>query len=125
MNPVSQPRVVIKTNAKRDAVITIVSVVLLLGVLAFAITQLGEKPQGNALTGEIVGKEFTPFKEEIVEFSGRRLKATRKSDGEYVFKVRVDSEGGRVFDVPVSKAVYVSKKEGNSMKFIRPKSEQQ
>ena len=124
MNPAPQSRVVIKTNAKRDAVITIVSVVLLLGVLAFAITQLGEKPQGNALTGEIVGKEFTRFKEEIVEFSGKRLKSTRKSDGEYVFKVRVDSEGGRVFDVPVSKAVYASKKEGNSMKFIRPSSEQ-
>ena len=124
MNPAPQPRVVIKGNAKRDALITIVAVVLVLGALAFAITQLNEKPQGNALTGEIVGKEFTPFKEEIVEFSGRHLKSTRTSEGDYVFKVRVDSEGGRVFDVPVTKAMYLSKKEGDSMKFIRPKSEQ-
>ena len=124
MNPAPQPRLVLKTNTVRDATIAIISVVLLLGLLAFGVMQLREKPQGNSLKGEIVEKVFTPMKEEIVEFSGRRLKATRQSEGEFVLKVRVDSEGGRVFDVPVSKAIYVSKKKGDSLTFIRPKSEQ-
>ena len=124
MNPAPQPRLVLKTNTVRDATIAIISVVLLLGLLAFGVMQLREKPQGNSLKGEIVEKVFTPMKEEIVEFSGRRLKATRQSEGEFVLKVRVDSEGGRVFDVPVSKAIYVSKKTGDSMTFIRPRSEQ-
>jgi hypothetical protein len=124
MNPAPQPRVVIKNNTVRDAAITIILVVLAIGLLVFGVTQLREKPKGNALTGEIIGREFTPMKEQIVEFSGRHLKQTRESDGEFVLKVRVDSEGGRVFDVPVTKATYQTKKEGDSLTFVRPKSEQ-
>ena len=124
MNPAPQPRVVIKNNTVRDAAITILLVVLALGLLAFGVTQLREKPAGNTLTGEIVGREFTPMKEQIVEFNGRHLKQTRESDGEFGLKVRVDSEGGRVFEVPVTKAVWQAKKDGDSFKFVRPKSEQ-
>lgn len=122
--PQPQPRVVIKNNTARDFAITVVAVVALLGLLVFGVMQLREKPKGNALKGEITEKVFTPLKEEIVEFSGRHLKATRESDGDYLFKVRVDSENGRVFEVPVPKSIYVSKKVGDSMTFIRPKSEQ-
>ena len=124
MNPAPQPRVVIKNNTVRDAAITILVVAVGLGLLAFGITQLREKPAGNTLTGEITGREFTPMKEQIVEFSGRHLQQTRESDGEFVLKVRVDSESGRVFDVPVAKAVYQMKKDGDSLTFVRPKSEQ-
>ena len=124
MNPAPQPRVVIKSNAARDAVITIAAVTALVALLIFGVVQLREKPQGNSLRGEIIEKVFTPMKEEIVEFNGRRMKSNRESDGEYMFKVRVDSEGGRVFDVPVPKSIYVSKNPGDAMTFIRPKSEQ-
>ena len=124
MNPAPQPRVVIKNNTARDAVITIVAVVLLVALLIFGVMQLREKPAGNSVRGEIVEKVFTPMKEEIVEFNGRRMKSNRQSEGEFVLKVRVDSEGGRVFDVPVPKSIYVSKKQGDAITFIRPKSEQ-
>ena len=124
MNPVPPPRVVIKNNTARDAAITLAAVVLLVALLAAGVMQLREKPGGNSLRGEIIEKVFTPMKEEVVEFSGRRMKSNRQSEGEYVFKVRVDSEGGRVFEVPVAKSIYVSKNQGDSMTFIRPKSEQ-
>ena len=124
MNPDPQPPVIVKKNATRDMAITIVFVVLLVAALGFGVVKLRDNPQGNSLRGEIVEKVFIPMKEEIVEFSGRRLKSTRESEGEYVLKVRVDSEGGRVFDVPVPKSLYVSKEKGDSLKFIRPKSEQ-
>ena len=124
MNPAPQPRVVIKSNTARDAVITIAAVTALVALLIFGVMQLREKPMGNSLRGEIIGKVFTPMKEEIVEFNGRRMKSNRESDGEYMFKVRVDSEEGRLFEVPVSKAIYASKNQGDSMTFIRPKSEQ-
>ncbi|MEO7318618.1 MAG: hypothetical protein ABIZ56_06495 [Chthoniobacteraceae bacterium] len=124
MNSAPQPRVVIQNNTMRDAAVAIVAVVALLALLVFGIMQLREKPTGNALRGEIIEKVFTPMKEEIVEFSGRRMKSNRQSDGDYLFKVRVDSEGGRVFEVPVVKSIYVSKKVGDSMTFIRPESEQ-
>ena len=124
MNPAPQPRVVIKNHTARDAAITIAVVMLLVAALAFGVMQLREKPAGNSLRGEIIGKNFAPMKEEIVEFNGRRMKSNRESDGEYTFKVRVDSEGGRVFEVPVPKSIYASKNTGDSMTFIRPKSEQ-
>ena len=124
MNPAPQPRVVLKNNTVRDAVIAATCIAAILALLVWGVTQLREKPTGNMLTGEIVAKEFTPMKEEVVEFSGRHLKSTRASDGEFVLKVRVDSEGGRVFDVPVTKADYQAKKEGDSMTFVRPRSEQ-
>ena len=124
MNPAPQPRVVIKTSSAREVAITIVCVAGILALLVFGVMQLAEKPKGNTLKGEIVGKEFTPLKEQIVEFKGRHLKSTRESEGEFVFKVRVDSEEGRVFDVPVTKAAYQAKKVGDSMTFVRPKSEQ-
>lgn len=124
MNPAPQPRVVIKNNTVRDAVITIVAVVLLVTLLIFGVMQIREKPAGNSLRGKIVEKVFTPMKEEIVEFNGRRMKSNRQSEGEFMFKVRVDSEGGRVFEVPVPKSIYVSKNQGDAITFIRPKSEQ-
>ena len=124
MNPAPPPRVVLKNTTGRDTVIAAVCIVAILALLVWGVMQLGEKPAGNKLTGKIVAKEFTPMKVETVEFKGRHLKATRESDGEFLFKVRVDSEGGRVFDVPVSKATYQAKKEGDSMEFVRPRSEQ-
>ena len=124
MTPAPPPRVVIQDHPARDAAITIVAVIALLALLFFGVMQLREKPKGNALRGEIIEKIFTPMKEEVVEFSGRRMKSNRQSDGEYAFKIRVDSEGGRVFEVPVPKSVYVSKDKGDAMTFIRPQSEQ-
>ncbi len=124
MNPAPPPRVVIQNHTVRDAAVTIGCVVILVAALIFGVMQLREKPKGNALKGEIVEKVFTPMKEEIVEFSGRHLKTAHESEGEFVLKVRVDSEGGRVFDVPVTKGVYALKNKGDSMTFIRPKSEQ-
>ncbi len=124
MNPAPQPRVVLKNNSARETAIAIGCIVAILALLVWGVMQLGEKPTGNMLTGKIVAKEFTPMKEEIVEFKGRHLKSTSQSDGEFVLKVRVDSEGGRVFDVPVTKAAYQAKKEGDSMTFVRPRSEQ-
>lgn len=124
MNPAPQPRVILKNNSARETTIAIACIVGILGLLIWGVLQLREKPAGNMLTGRIVSKEFTPMKEEIVEFKGRHLKSTSQSDGEFIFKVRVDSEGGRVFDVPVAKAAYQAKKEGDSMTFVRPRSEQ-
>ena len=118
------PRVVLKNNAVRDALIAVACAVLILGVLGYAVLNVSKKPQGNMLSGKVVEKVFTPLKEEIVEFSGRKLKGVRESEGEYVLKVRVDAEEGRVFEVPVSQTTYRLKDVGDTLEFIRPRSEQ-
>lgn len=124
MTPAPQPRVVIKSAAVRDTIVAALFVIVIVAVLVWGMTQLGKREPGNTLTGEIVAKEFTPMKEQIIEFKGRSLKSARESDGEYVLKVRVDGQDGRVFDVPVPQGTYLLKKEGDSMTFVRPPSEQ-
>ena len=122
MNP-NAPRVVIPRTTRREALIAIVAGLLVLVFVGYGIMQMGQKVPGNDLTGVIVGKTFTPQKERQIEFSGRKIQRTRKIDGEYVLKVRVGAEN-RVYEVPVEKPVYESKKEGDPMTFLRPESEQ-
>ena len=122
MNPPA-PRVVIASTTKRDAFIAIIAGLLVLVFLGYGIMQMSRPVAGNKLTGVVVGKVFTPQKEQIIDFSGRKIERTREIDGEYVLKVRVEAEN-RVYEVPVEKPMYEVKKEGDSMTFLRPDSEQ-
>jgi hypothetical protein len=124
MNPPPPARVIVKRTTLRDAMIGGAFIVGILALLAYGVVHLAEKPKGNRLAGEVVAREFKPLKEQLVDFSGNTLKRTRESNGEYTLKVRVDSEGGRIFDVPVSEATYESIKPGDSFEFMRPLSEQ-
>lgn len=122
MNPPA-PRLVIPSTTKRDALIAILAGLLILAFVGYGIFQMSRPVPGNTLTGVIVGKVFTPQREQIIDFSGRKLKGAREIDGEYVLKVRVEADQ-RVYEVPVEKPVYESKKEGDSITFLRPESEQ-
>ena len=122
MKPVP-PRLVLPSTTKREALVAIVAGLLVLAFVIYGIMQMAKPVQGNQLTGVIVGREFTPMKERQITFSGKQLKSAREIDGEYVLKVRVVA-GNRVYDVPVEKAQYEAKKEGDAMTFLRPESEQ-
>jgi len=118
------PRYVVPSTTKREALVAVIAGLLVLAFVIYGIIQMGKPARGNQLTGVIVGKEFTPQKERQIVFSGRQLKAAREIDGEYVFKVRVGQEK-RVYDVPVEKDEYLARKEGDTMSFMRPESEQE
>ena len=122
MNPPA-PRVIIASTTKRDAFIAIIAGLLVLAFVGYGILQMSRPVAGNKLTGVVVEKTFTPQKEQMIDFSGRKIERTREIDGEYVLKVRVEAEN-RVYEVPVEKPVYESKKEGDAMSFLRPESEQ-
>jgi hypothetical protein len=125
MNPEKPtPGPAIRTTTVRDAIVAALIGIAVLGFVGYGVMHMSKPVQGNKLTGVVVEKQFTPLKEQIVEFSGNRLKGTRESDGEYVLKVRVDAEGGRVFEVPVPKSMYEAKAVGESLTFVRPPSEQ-
>ena len=122
MNPPA-PRLVLASTTKRDAFIAIIAGLLVLAFVGYGIMQMSRPVAGNTLTGVVVGKTFTPQKEQMIDFSGRKIERTREIDGEYVLKVRVEKES-RVYEVPVEKPMYESKKEGDAMTFLRPESEQ-
>lgn len=124
MAPAPQLRIVLQSTRFRDAVIGSLCALGIMGIILYGVLHVGEKPRGNTLTGRIVGKEFIPLKEQMVEFSGRRLKGTRESKGEFIVKVRVPSEDDRIYEVPVSETTYRIKNEGDSLTFVRPRSEQ-
>ena len=115
---------VVRSTTARDTIIAILVATVILGFLGYGIFYMAQPVQGNQLTGTVVAKKFTPLKEQFVDFDGRKLKGTRESEGEYVLKVRVDADGGRVYEVPVAKGLFEAKKEGDKATFIRPRSEQ-
>ena len=118
------PRVIVPNTTRRDTLIAIVVGVALLVFVGFGVmTMSAPHTSANILTGVVVEKQFTPQKEEQVSFSGRKLQGTKQIDGEYVLKVRVEKEN-RTYDVPVEKPVYESKREGDTLEFVRPPSEQ-
>ena len=121
------PRVVVPNTTARDAVIAAITGLVVLGFIAYGIlhfAQQSTRAKANTLTGQIVEREFIPAPEQQIEVGNRGLK-TQRVDGEYLLKVRVDNEGGRIFDVPVQREVYEAKQEGDSLSFLRPPSERQ
>ena len=115
---------VVRSTSKRDTLIAILVAAVILGFLGYGVFHMAQPVQGNQLTGTVVAKQFTPLKEQLVDFDGRKLKGARESEGEYVLKVRVDADGGRIYEVPVAKGLFEAKKEGDSVTFMRPRSEQ-
>lgn len=118
------PKVILRSTTLRDSLVGGLIAVLVLGFLAYGIRHMAQPVQGNKVTGTVVEKVFVPLKEQQVEFSGRKIKAVREVEGEFVLKVRVDSMQGRVFDVPVEKSLYEFKAVGDSLTFMKPPSEQ-
>jgi len=118
-----QPRIIIPNTSRRDLVIAVAVGLLVLAFIAYGVIRMAAPEAGNKLTGIVVGREFTPFKERQVSFNGRKIEGVQEIDGEYVLKVRVDAVH-RTYDVPVEKPVYESKKNGDALTFLRPPSEQ-
>jgi hypothetical protein len=113
---------VLPATTKRDALLATIAGLLILGFIVFGVVEMSRPVAGNKLTGVILEKSFAPQKERQVDFTGGRIDRTREIDGEYVLKVRVEKEN-RVYDVPVEKALYESRKVGDSITFMRPESE--
>jgi hypothetical protein len=118
------PKVVVRNTTMRDAIVAGIIGALALGVLVYGVLHMGSPVQGNKLTGVVVEKQFVPLKEKQIEFSGKTIKGVRESDGDYALKVRVESEQGRIYEVPVAKSLYEAKKVGDPLTFVRPPSEQ-
>jgi hypothetical protein len=114
---------VVPSTGKRDALIAIVFGFVILVFIGYGVMHMAAPVQGNKLTGVVIEKIFTPQKEQQISFSGRKIEGTKEIEGEFVLKVRVESQN-RTYEVPVEKPLYDSKKVGDSMTFLRPPSEQ-
>jgi|GEM_PF-1292657 len=117
--------VIVPAVSRRETIIAFASGLGVLGLLVYGVLQMGDgqqKASSNTLTGKVVGRSFTPLKEEVIAFGRNGLKS-HQSAGEYILKVRVPSEN-RVFEVPVDGNTYEAVLDGASFSFMRPHSEQ-
>jgi hypothetical protein len=72
--------------------------------------------------GVVVEKQFTAAPEQLISVGGKGL-SRKEIDGEYVLKVRVEAEK-RTYEVPVEKMIYETRRVGEQLGFVRPRSEQ-
>jgi hypothetical protein len=121
--PPAKAPLIVPNTSKRDAVVAGLIGLVVLAFVAYGIFHLAQPVAGNKLTGTVIEKVFTPQKERQVSFTGRRLEEAKEIAGEYVLKVRVESEK-RTYEVVVEKPVYETKNLGDSLTFLRPPSEQ-
>jgi hypothetical protein len=118
-----KPRIIIPSTSRRDLLIAVAAGLLVLTFIGYGVMRMAAPETGNKLTGIVVGRQFTPFKERQVSFNGRKIEGVEEIDGEYDLKVRVDAMH-KTYDVPVEKSLYEAKKDGDTLTFIRPPSEQ-
>lgn len=115
-SPGARKPVVVETVSRREKLIALLVGGVLLLLLAFGVFKMGGRVSGNTLSGTIVGKVHTPYKEEQVTIGRKGLDA-RKKDGDYELRVVVN---GTEYIVPVHKETYEAKKEGERFTFPRP-----
>lgn len=114
---------VIPSTTRRDALIAGLAGVLVLAFMVFGVMTFvfqSQKAQSAKVTGVILERQFTPAPEQEISVGGKGLKV-KNIEGEFLLKVRVDNEP-EPFEVPVTKAIYESKKNGDSLTFLRPAS---
>lgn len=119
------PRPVLTQTTRRDTIVAVICGLLVLGFIGYGVIRMGSRQEAantNVLTGKVVGKKFTPRPEEEITVGSKGVKA-RKTKGEYVLEVRVESEK-RTFEVPVDANTYQAARLGDRQTFMRPLSEQ-
>lgn len=125
MNP-AKPRVITYGTPRRDLWIALGSglAVLIFVVLGIAFLSREQgKPSTNQLTGTITAKHYSGEKASEITY-GKKGLSSRETESGYSFDILV-AEEKRTYEVPVSKALYDSRKVGERQSFIRPPSEQQ
>ena len=117
MNPTASDKPGANTK-RRDTLIAVCVGLLVLAFFLFATTTITTRMSGKGLTGTIISKNFTPQAETQITLGQQGLKSRRVA-GEYVFEVQVPPNN-KIYTVWVDKAVYDSRKVGDSFYFLRP-----
>jgi hypothetical protein len=106
---------------RRDILIAIVITLVVLGFIGAAIFQSGRAP-GNLITG-VVRERLSPAPRETLMTVSRKGVTEKTADTGYALKVWVESLK-REYEVMVEKEVWEKKQIGDTLEFLRPRSEQ-
>jgi len=107
---------VVPTTTARELIVGVCIGTVVLGLIIYAVLNMGTGVTGNTLSGIITEKRFTAQPEEQVTIGKGGVHASHV-DGEYVFEVSV---GTRPYEVWVNKKTYEAKRVGEPFVFPRP-----
>ena len=118
-----RPRVVIVNRwSRRDIIIGLLIALAVIGFIAFAVLNTGGYKERNKVTG-IVRAHNSPGPREMLMTVSRKGVTEKTADTGYSLNIWVESEK-REYEVMVSKEDWDKAKDGDTMSFLRPKSEQ-
>jgi hypothetical protein len=117
-----KPVVVVSAYGRREIVAGIVTAVILVALLIYAVMRLGGEQSENRLLGVVESHYQTGEKETLLDVSHKGVKSKTADTGFYL-KVRVDKEN-RTYDVMVSEEDWNKYHDGDTIHFLRPPSEQ-
>jgi len=116
-----RPKLIVPSVNRRDVIIGVVIALALLGFIIAAIVFSGSPPR-NLITGVVKSHLSTGERETLMTVSKKGV-SEKTADTGYSLKVWVESEK-REFEVMVEKEVWDKKKDGDTIEFLRPPSEQ-
>ena len=122
-----KPIVIIPSGMSRRDIITAVLIAFaVIGFIAFAIVQMGSGQSGNLISGVVTGRSATGERETLLSLhrSGKQGVKSSTADTGYTLKVFVKDQN-RTYEVMVERDVWEKKKDGDTLEFLRPPSEQQ
>ena len=117
-----RPRVVIPRVSRRDIILGVLLALAVIGFIAFAVFNSGGYKERNKLSGT-VRSHSAPGPSETLMTVSRKGVTEKTADTGYSLKVWVESEK-REYEVMVSKEDWDKAKDGDTLSFLRPKSEQ-
>ncbi len=119
--PLTASRRVVPDARWRDTLIAVAAGVVVLGFVLYAMFSLGRQANSTGwVEGVIVGKEFVPRPETQITV-GQGGVHRRTLAGDYLFRVRVPQENGKIYTVFVDPSVYDAQQERDRFHFIKPK----
>ena len=108
--------------SRRDIITAVLIAVAVIGFIAFAVVQMGSGKSDNLVTGVVTGRSATGDRETLLDVSTKGVKS-KTADTGYTLKVFVKDQN-RTYDVMVERDVWEKKKDGDTLEFLRPPSEQ-
>jgi hypothetical protein len=119
---IKAPVVVVSGLNKRDILLIVTILVVLVGFIVLAVIY-STKPPKNTLHGVVKGKHSTGERETLLDVRSHKGVSSKTVDTGYYLKVFVPDEN-RTYDVIVEKELWEQKKEGDPLDFLRPPNEQ-
>ena len=105
----------------RDTLAAVAAGAVVLGFVLYAVFSLGRQANSTGgVQGVIVGKEFVSRPETQVTV-GEGGVHSRRLAGDYVLRVKVPRENGKVYRVFVDPSVYNAQREGDPFYFNEPR----